>query len=180
MFEATSTCQNCGVFYRVPSYRIPKSKYCGKSCRSSAIAKKHLNTGLKPWAAKNLEGHRHKSSSRFKSGHKSWNKGVKGIHLSPETEFKAGRDSEKALHIGAVTIRRDGSGRPRAWVKSNAGWRPRAQVVYAAKHGGIPEGKVVHHIDGDCLNDRPQNLEALTPSEHIAAHREELKGSRNA
>jgi len=27
---------------------------------------------------------------RFKKGHKSWNKGLKGIHLSPKTEFKEG------------------------------------------------------------------------------------------
>lgn len=28
----------------------------------------------------------------FSKGHKPWNKGLKGIHLSPETEFKPGHD----------------------------------------------------------------------------------------
>jgi hypothetical protein len=32
---------------------------------------------------------------RFPIGHKPWNKGIKGLHLSPETEFKKGRKDEK-------------------------------------------------------------------------------------
>ena len=31
----------------------------------------------------------------FKKGHKPWNKNLKGIHLSPKTEFKKGRKDEK-------------------------------------------------------------------------------------
>ena len=163
-------CQNCGVFYRVPQYRLPKSKYCTKRCRSSAVAKAHLNNGPKPWAAANLEGHRHKSTSRFKSGHQPWNKDLKGIHLSPETEFQPGRENDKSLPFGAVTIRNDKAGSARAWVKTPDGWLPRSQAVYIAKHGAIPEGHVVHHIDGDSLNDRPSNLMAVTPADHARIH----------
>lgn len=177
--EVTNVCETCGTGYWVPPYRRERTRYCCASCRGSAIAAKHLNNGPKPWAAANLDGHRHKSSSKFKSGHTPWNKGLKGIHLSPETEFKAGCESRQKLPMGSVTIRTDGNGKPRAWLKTNDGWRPRAQVVYEAKHGAIPVGKVVHHVDGDTLNDRADNLVALTPSQHIYEHLEDLLGARD-
>lgn len=165
-----SVCQSCGVFYNVPQYRIPKSKYCSKACRSSAIAKKHLNKGPKPWAAKNLERVRHKSTSRFKPGNEPWNKGLKGIHLSPESQFKPGRDSDRKLPFGSVTIRTDKGGNPRAWVKTVDGWIPRAQAVFLAARGSIPNGCVLHHRDGDTLNDRLGNLQPMTPAEHARVH----------
>ena len=55
---------------------------------------------------------------------------------------------------------------------------PRAQAVFMAKHKTIPEGHIVHHRDGDSLNDRPGNLVALTPSQHIQEHRVDLRAAR--
>ena len=49
-------------------------------------------------------------------------------------------------------------------------------VVYAWFHGEVPYGKQIHHIDGNCLNNSIDNLEALTPEEHRAKHAE-LKAS---
>lgn len=170
MRDWTSVCQTCGVFYRVPNYRLPKSKYCGKACRSSAIARAHLNKGLKPWASKNLEGHRHKSPTRFKCGNEPWNKGFQGIHLSPDTEFKPGNDNGRSLPFGTVTIRHDSNGKPRAWLKTTGGWLPRAQAVFIAAKGKIPVGCVLHHKDHDSLNDRLSNLEPLTPADHARVH----------
>lgn len=43
-------------------------------------------------------------------------------------------------------------------------------IVYAWFHGEVPYGKQIHHIDGNCLNNAIDNLEALTPSEHRAKH----------
>ena len=178
--NGNSVCETCGKFYTVPNYRLAKTRFCSKSCRSSFVAEKHLNKGPKPWAAKNLDGHRHKSANRFKAGHKPWNKNLKGIHLSPDTEFKKGRDSENRLPFGTVTIREDKAGSPRAWMKTLDGWKPRAQVVFAAKHGAIPAGHVVHHKDGDTLNDRPKNLMAVTPADHARIHRMTPTRSRSS
>lgn len=44
------------------------------------------------------------------------------------------------------------------------------QIVYAWFNGEIPYGKEIHHIDGNCLNNALDNLEALTPAEHRAKH----------
>ena len=42
--------------------------------------------------------------------------------------------------------------------------------VYKDHFGEIPDGHVVHHIDGDSTNNDPSNLEAVTPEEHIELH----------
>ena len=115
--------------------------------------------------------------ARFVKGQGPWNKGLKGIHLSPETEFKKGHESNRKLPIGAVTIRhRKREKSPRAWVKvaePNV-WRERAKISYEASHGPIPRGFVVHHIDRDPLNDSPENLEAMSRADHMKEHRDEI------
>lgn len=175
MTAVIKTCETCGADFSVRPYRKDTARFCSASCKSSMIAAKHFNKGPKPWAAKNLEGHRHKSTSRFTKGNEPWNKGVKGLHLSPDTEFKPGQPNGKELPLGSVTVREDKNGKPRAWIKTADGWMPRAQAVFLAKHKAIPEGHIVHHRDGDSLNDRPGNLVALTPSQHIQEHRADLR-----
>lgn len=44
------------------------------------------------------------------------------------------------------------------------------RLVYERHHGPIPEGWHVHHRDGDKLNNRPENLEALPWPEHKRVH----------
>ena len=40
-------------------------------------------------------------------------------------------------------------------------------------------GLEVHHIDGDCTNNAPSNLSALTPCQHARAHGRACKRQRN-
>lgn len=42
--------------------------------------------------------------------------------------------------------------------------------IYERANGKIPDGYVVHHIDGDSSNNDPENLVALTNSEHMKIH----------
>ena len=46
--------------------------------------------------------------------------------------------------------------------------------IYEDNFGKIPEGYHIHHIDGDTENNSPDNLEALSPSEHSKITMEEL------
>jgi hypothetical protein len=176
--EDTNTCVECGQGYWVKPYRRAKSRFCSQHCAGAFRCKETLNVGPKPWAAANLDGHRHKSTSRFPKGHKPWNFHLKGIHLSPETEFKPGRNSEKTVPVGTVSIRNDKNGTPRAHVKTEAGWELRARLVYMASNGEIPSDKVIHHIDGNSLNDDVSNLVALTRAEHIAVHRADISAMK--
>lgn len=110
------------------------------------------------------------------NGQPPWNKDMKGIHLSPATEFKAGQRGPNWMPISSTVIHRNKQDSPRVWIKvaEPNEWRPRAVVVWEAKNGPLPKGKLVHHIDRDSLNDRPANLQALTRAEHINEHRHEF------
>lgn len=45
--------------------------------------------------------------------------------------------------------------------------------IWSDRHGPIPEGMVVHHIDGDWRNNDIANLALLSHSEHAAEHMRE-------
>lgn len=136
------------------------------------------------WRGEKLKGNKlrqhFKPANSFLSGHEPWNKGLQGIHLSPATEFKPGNDGTRTLPVGAVTIRDDKQGKPRAWVKVSEPnqWIPRARFVWIAAGRLIPRGSVIHHSDRDTLNDEIENLELLTRAQHADEHREELKDAQ--
>jgi len=125
---------------------------------------------------------------RFPKGHAPWNKGVKGIRLSPATEFKPGCIRGRAARLyrglGAITIRRDKPSRRLRGRNRKAGmppwprkkrryikiaddgrpqdrWIPYARYVYEQAHGPILGGMSVVHLDGDTMNDSLANLRAV-------------------
>lgn len=119
-----------------------------------------------------------KNSGRFPKGHIPWNKGMRGIvHPgSVATQFKPGIKPVTKLLIGSETIRyttkTDSS---RAWVKTKddgnpSDWTPRSRIVYQQHHGKIPTDFVIHNIDGDPLNDHPDNLVAMSRGDHLMHH----------
>lgn len=42
--------------------------------------------------------------------------------------------------------------------------------IYENFYGPIPEGMEIHHIDGNTLNNNPENLKAVTLQEHYEIH----------
>jgi len=44
--------------------------------------------------------------------------------------------------------------------------------VWREHNGEIPDGYVIHHKDGDELNNSIENLECITPAEHVSRHPE--------
>ena len=47
------------------------------------------------------------NKTSFKKGHIPWNKGMKGIHTSPETEFKKGERPPTWCPVGTIRKRKD-------------------------------------------------------------------------
>ena len=117
------------------------------------------------------------TTGQFGKGHKPWNKGLKGLHLNPETEFTRGQAPLNHNEVGTVRIRRRSrSGKSRAWIKvaePNV-WRLRCHVVWEEAYGPIPIGLLIHHLNEDTLDDGLNNLAAISRAAHLGAHREAL------
>ena len=147
------TCGRCGAEYATEDKR---RRFCGVECYRER-QREAPNAGT------------------FRRGQEPWNKGEVGLHLSPASEFKKGREASNRVPVGTVRVRqrRNRNEGPRAFVKvaePNV-WRLRAVLAWEAENGPVPSGLVIHHRDHDSLNDVPSNLAALTRSEHIAEHR---------
>jgi len=107
----------------------------------------------------------------FKKGDVPWNKGLKGIHLSPKTEFKKGLRSSNWQPVGTITIRTS-KRETRRFIKvaEPDKWEEYAKFLWKQKYGKVLKGYAIHHIDGDKLNDDIKNLIALSISEHMKLH----------
>lgn len=44
------------------------------------------------------------------------------------------------------------------------------RYIYEREHGKIPDGYLIHHIDGDPTNNSIDNLQRVTPAEHCQIH----------
>lgn len=67
--------------------------------------------------------------------------------------------------IGATRIEKSSEGLFYRVIKTPEGWKYEHRVVTNA-----PPGTHVHHLNGNTLDNRPENLSVLTPSEHRTAH----------
>jgi len=166
----TKTCA-CGLEFQVPPCKAERSRFCSRSCAAKAMSERLRG---------NTFGAGRRPTNAFAPEHSPWNKGLKGIHLSPATEFKPGRKSEAALPLGSVTIRRHKDDGPRAWVKVAEPdvWRHRAIVVWEQAHGALLEGQIVHHKNRNTLDDALENIEAVDRAGHLAEHRHEFEAKR--
>ncbi len=169
-------CETCGSSFSVRAYRATTARFCSRKCKGVGLGAPQFKAmTTKPWNRGNTFRAGKRPTNAYSPGNVPWNKDLKGIHLSPDSEFTAGH-AHPSDPVGTVRIRMH-RGVPRAWVKvaMPRTWRMRAVVVYEMYHGSnTPAGMVVHHIDRDTLNDVMDNLQLLTKAEHINVHRDEL------
>lgn len=151
-------CIECGITYKTDDKR---RKFCSNRCYHIK-SKRELNKGT------------------FKKGIQVWNKNMKGIHLSPLTEFKKGQESLKKLPLGKITKRIDKNKNIRNWIKIEEPniWMEYSRFIWIKNNGEIPQGFVIHHIDKNSLNDNIENLCCLTRKAHISIHREDFAEAR--
>lgn len=186
-----TTCPKCGVTFDTKAYTLAGGKrpFCSVACRRTRTLHACVTCGKSVWRTPgHLRGARVfcsracALSTTFQRGFEPWNKDLKGIHLSPGSEFKPGHSSNKRVPVGTVTERKDQNGKLRAWVKiaQPNKWRQRASVAWELVNGPIPRGMVIHHHDRNPLNDSIDNLRCLTKSEHAKEHADNLVEARLA
>ncbi len=120
------------------------------------------------------------NKTAFKKGDIPWNKNLKGIHLSPQSEFKKGQDGMNYVPVGTISIRIDKNDKQRRWikVKEHNIWIEYATFVWIQNGNKIPKGYLIHHKDDDTLNDNIENLAIVDRVEHMNIHRDKLHKAR--
>lgn len=110
--------------------------------------------------------------TRFKPGHTTWNKGMKGLHIGGiETRFKPGNRTGKARDayqpIGTERISKEGylQRKINDDLPLQARWRAVHQLLWEEAHGPIPDGHAVIFKDGDKQNIALDNLECISRAE---------------
>lgn len=138
-----------------------------------------------------------------KKSHQAWNKGLKGTHFSPKTEFKKGNKPmcpfQKGVHnsintefkkgrtphnkcpIGTIRKRKTGTSYGYDYfikIAEPNKWITVWQKLWIDIHGEIPNGCVIHHINKNHFDNRIENLVCVTKSEHIEIHRKDLQNAK--
>lgn len=109
--------------------------------------------------------------TRFQPGHKTWNKGTKGIQTGGvETQFKKGNLPHNHKPIGHERINVDGYLERK--VADELGplkrfnFRAVHRILWEEAHGPIPKDHVVVFKNKDKLDVRLENLEMISLKEH--------------
>ena len=156
-------CEQCSIGFKADRQGDRTRRFCSLSCYHRWRRDNGITLG------------------QFVKGHRTWNRGLKGIHLSPATEFREGHVSANKEVVGTVKLRRTKrDGRRRAWVKvaEPNKWELRAKVVWQEHYGSLPHGCVTHHRNRDTLDDSLTNLAVLTRAAHLQEHRHEFERKR--
>lgn len=107
----------------------------------------------------------------FKAGSIPWNKGLKGIRLSIKSEFKKGNPPPKKYEIGKITQRKSKNNKIRSFIKvAERNWQIYSKYLWEQRYGKLLRNDVVHHINGNVLDDRIDNLIALPRTDHPIYH----------
>jgi hypothetical protein len=102
-------------------------------------------------------------ATQFKKGHKSWNKGLKGLHMGGvQTQFKAGGLPHNTKPIGYRSTR-DGY----QVEKTEKGFEFLHWLLWRQHNGEIPKGMFVVFKDRNRLNVCIENLELIDRSENM-------------
>jgi len=146
---------------------------------------------LRRFAARRRE---YNKKGRFRKGRRPWNRDMKGLHISPATEFKPGTLNGRALallaKVGEIRIRRDRPSGPRSLrrrrrfikVRSDGSpksrWVPLARHLWQEAHGPIPRGMLVIYKNGRTLDDRLDNYRLVNRADHLALEEILIPGMR--
>ena len=115
------------------------------------------------------------NQTQFYKGMNPWNAGKK-IRMSPKSEFKKGMLPKNTMHDGAITIRRDKSGRPYKFVRlAKSKWDLYHRQLWMQANGPVPQGMIIIFKDNNTMNCELSNLEMITLRENMERNRNRPK-----
>ncbi len=146
----TKQCLQCKKEYQTTDKR---RKFCSNKCY---------------WKKSSLLG----NAGQFKKDNKVWNKGIKGLHLSPDTEFKKGQRGVNRVDIGTTSDRRDQNGTLRKWIKIKEPniWIEYSKYIWLKSGRKLKKNYCLHHINNNSFDDRLENLVFVSRQDHPKLH----------
>jgi hypothetical protein len=165
--ERIAACLRAGT----PMTRLCRQYQCSHAAMMKAILSQMSRRQYRSLVKKILA--KSGIKTRFAKGHATWNRGKKGIHLSPASEFKNGHVPANAKGVGEITIRSDSCGKKYKWIATPGPttarhkWIPYGRWLWMPKKGPVPDGYCVVHVDGNTLNDKIDNLKLVDRKGHL-------------
>lgn len=104
-------------------------------------------------------------NTQFKPGHKSWNKGSKGLTGANKTSFKKGNRPKNWKPVGHQRITKDGYIEIKTQEPNR--FELKHRVVWIECNGPLPDGMILTFIDGDKTNCLIENLEMVSRQEQV-------------
>ena len=118
-------------------------------------------------------------NGRFEKGHIPWNKGIKGLHHSPNTEFKKGHLPANTEYNGCISLRKKETGEQYYYIRiAQAKWVLYQRYLWKQKYELIPEGMIIIFKDKNPLNCVLGNLEMISRVENLTRNRNRKKMSK--
>lgn len=107
----------------------------------------------------------------FEKGHKSWNKGTKGLTGANSGSFKPGNKPASLRPVGAERIdSKDGYilikvAQPDPYTGFQTRFRQKHVIIWEQEHGPVPAGMIVAFVDGNKANCDINNLMLISRAE---------------
>lgn len=107
-------------------------------------------------------------SSRFKKGHVTWNKGMKGLQQGGvETQFGKGHMPHNWVPVGTEQIRDGYLWRKVTDTRHRSDWKQVHVMLWEQNNGPVPKGLILCFKDGNKQHIALANLELRTRAEHM-------------
>lgn len=118
------------------------------------------------------------NAGSFAKGLTPWNKGKKGLRVSPASEFKKGNLPQQTRPVGSMrrTLR---DNILQIKIANPRVWRDVHKLIYEEHHGPIPKGHVIIFLDGDKNNFDVQNLACISRGVHSQMCRDGVYNVKN-
>lgn len=109
----------------------------------------------------------------FKKGSEPPNKGKKGIHLSPQTEFRKGHIPRNHMSVGSEVVHTDGYLYRK--IKEPNVWKQVHRINWEKANGTIPAGMKLIFLDGVRLHVELENLMLISNAQHAVMNKQNLR-----
>jgi hypothetical protein len=141
---------------------MTKGKYIRTKETLERLANSHKGKKLSEETRRKIS-EQNRGKVRSEEYKKNLSNKLKGRHINPKTEFKNGMKAWNTKN--KIKLKRK-------FVRKNGKFQLNAHYVFCSYYNldSIPKGFVIHHKDGNSLNDSRDNLVMMTDKAHKEYH----------